>query len=109
MKYRRDLRNQRQDINEATAKSMFITDGAEVFQTIDRVGDKLLERLRRHCEGDSIALSIIDDIQDLDDVEDKVVHYMNDKATTQRPLLQRAARLGESVLVHLRELAKRGK
>ena len=100
--HRRHLREQRKDINEVQAKSMFITDGAEVFQSIDNVGDKLRKRLRRHLEGDGIGLGILDDIDALDDVEDKVVKYMDDKATTQRPLLQRAAQAGERVLAYLR-------
>lgn len=102
--YRRHLRDQRKDLNEAHAKSMFVSDGAEVFQSIDHVGDKLLERLWRHLEakGDKIGLDILDDMKRLDDVEDKVVKYMNDKATTQRPFIQRATQLGEKVLTALR-------
>ena len=104
MKHRRDLREQRKDINEAHAKSMFITDGAEVFHSIDHVGDKMLARLWRHLErkGDKVGLDMLDDIKRLDDVEDKVVKYMNDKATTQRPFLTRAAQAGERVLAYLR-------
>jgi len=104
MKHRRDLREQRKDINEAHAKSMFITDGAEFFTIVDHEGDKIRARMRRRIIqiDDKILLDLLDEYERHDDLEDRVVMFMNDKATTQRPFLTRAAQAGERVLAYLR-------
>ena len=97
---RRNLRNQREDENEIYAKSEYISDGAIDFYKIDHAGDILRARLRRRLEemGDSIAIDILNEYDRLDDVEDALVRYMDNKAREQRPLIRRITKMTESFL-----------
>ena len=48
--------------------------------------------------GDSIAIDILNEYDRLDDVEDALVRYMDNKAQEQRPLIRRITTITETVL-----------
>ena len=89
---------------DTSAKAHDIKDNSITFGLIDAKGDELRDLLRRHlkAQNDKVGISILNEYEKHDTVEDKLVQGITEKSHEQIGLIRKAQLITEKVLKRFR-------